>query len=68
MKTISGKEFTKLLEKKGWILKRIHGSHHIFSHPDKIEIISVPVHKNEDLKKGLQRKLMSIAAISDNEF
>ncbi len=44
------------------------GSHHIFSHPDKIEIISVPVHKNEDLKKGLQRKLMSIAAISDNEF
>ncbi len=68
MKTVSGKEFTKLLEKKGWILKRIHGSHHIFSHPDKIEIISVPVHKNEDLKKGLQRKLMTIAGMNDNEL
>ncbi|MDQ6755548.1 MAG: type II toxin-antitoxin system HicA family toxin [Bacteroidota bacterium] len=51
MKTLSGKEFAKLLEKQGWILKRINGSHFIYSHPDKIEIISVPVHKNDDLKR-----------------
>ncbi len=68
MKTLSGKEFTKLLETRGWILKRINGSHFIYSHPDKIEIISVPVHKNEDLKRGLQKKLMSIADISDTEL
>lgn len=68
MKTLSGKEFTKLLEKRGWILKRINGSHFIYSHPDKIEIISVPVHKNDDLKKGLQKKLMDIADISDTEL
>lgn len=68
MKTLSGREFIKVLEKKGWILKRIHGSHHIFSHADKTEIISVPVHKNEDLKKGLQRKLMNIAEISDGDL
>ena len=30
MKQISGKRFCKLLESKGWILKRIQGSHHIF--------------------------------------
>ncbi len=42
MKTVSGKEFIKILEKKGWILKRVHGSHFIFSHPDKIEIILFP--------------------------
>ena len=65
MKTLSGKDFMKILNSKGWILKRINGSHHIFSHPDKIEIISVPVHKNEDLKKGLQKKLMTIAGIKD---
>ena len=68
MKTLSGKEFTKLLEKRGWILKRINGSHFIYSHPDKIEILSVPVHKNDDLKKGLQKKLMDIADISDTEL
>lgn len=68
MKTLSGKDFTKLLEKRGWILKRINGSHFIYSHPDKIEIISVPVHKNDDLKRGLQKKLMSIADINDNDL
>jgi len=56
------------LQQRGWILKRITGSHHIFSHPGKTEIISVPVHKNEDLKKGLQKKLMDIAEIEDNDL
>jgi predicted RNA binding protein YcfA (HicA-like mRNA interferase family) len=68
MKTISGKEFTKILEKKGWTLKRIQGSHFIYSHPNKSEIISVPVHKNNDLKKGLQKNLMNIAEIRDDEL
>ena len=66
MKTLSGKDFIKVLEKHGWVLKRINGSHHIFSHPGKVEVISVPVHKNDDLKIGLQRKLMSIADITEN--
>ncbi len=68
MKTISGKEFAKILERKGWTLKRINGSHFIYSHPDKTEIISLPVHKNDDLKKGLQKKLMTIADITDAEL
>ena len=68
MKTVSGKEFVKILHTKGWMLKRINGSHHIFSHRDKTEIISVPVHKNEDLKRGLQKKLMGITDISDNDL
>ena len=68
MKTISGKDFVKILHSKGWMLKRINGSHHIFSHPDKTEIISVPVHKNEDLKRGLQKKLMTIADINDTDL
>ncbi len=51
MKILKGKEFVKLLEKRGWVLKRINGSHFIYGHSDKTEIISVPVHKNDDLKK-----------------
>lgn len=68
MKILTGKEFAKLLEQKGWFLKRINGSHHIFAHPKKIEIISVPVHKNDDLKRGLQKKLMTIADINENDL
>ena len=30
MKQISGKDFAKLLNQKGWELKRIHGSHHVY--------------------------------------
>jgi len=30
VKAISGKDFAKILEKKGWVLKRIKGSHHIY--------------------------------------
>ena len=52
MKTISGKEFIKILQRNGWQLKKINGSHHIFSHTDRTENISVPVHKNDGLKKG----------------
>ena len=29
MKSISGKELCKVLEKHGWILLRVQGSHHI---------------------------------------
>ena len=68
MKTISGKEFAKILERKGWTLKRINGSHFIYAHPDKTDIISLPVHKNDDLKKGLQKKLMTIADLNDAEL
>jgi predicted RNA binding protein YcfA (HicA-like mRNA interferase family) len=41
---------------------------HIFSHPGRTEILSVPVHKNEDLKRGLQKKLMTIAGINDSDL
>jgi len=68
MKTLTGKSFIKILERKGWILKRINGSHHIFSHPEKTEIISVPVHKNDSLKIGLQKKLMGIAEIEEDDL
>ena len=31
MKSISGKQFAKLLEKEGWELKRVKDSHHIYT-------------------------------------
>ena len=68
MKAISGKEFCKILESKGWELKRINGSHHIYGKEERIERISVPVHGNQDLKRGLQRAIMRIAGVSESEL
>lgn len=68
MKSVSGKDFCKLLEKKGWKLARINGSHHIYTKEETIFRISVPVHKNQDLKIGLLKSLMKIAEISEDEL
>jgi predicted RNA binding protein YcfA (HicA-like mRNA interferase family) len=68
LKSISGKKFCRLLEKEGWELKRIHGSHHIyakFGHPARI---SVPVHGNNPLKVGLLSHLMKVAGIQESEL
>ena len=43
MKSISGKKLCKIVENKGWILKKITGSHHIYEKPDESKIISIPV-------------------------
>jgi predicted RNA binding protein YcfA (HicA-like mRNA interferase family) len=34
MKSISGKEFAKILEKNSWQLLRINGSHHLYGQPN----------------------------------
>ena len=68
MKSISGKHLCEILEKKGWQLKTIRGSHHVYMKTGKKERISVPVHGNKDLKVGLLRAIMKIAEIEENEL
>jgi predicted RNA binding protein YcfA (HicA-like mRNA interferase family) len=54
---ISGKEFLKFLQVIGFIVVRINGSHYRLKHPDG-RITTIPVHKNQDLPKGLLRKII----------
>jgi predicted RNA binding protein YcfA (HicA-like mRNA interferase family) len=68
MKSISGKDFCKLLERKGWELVRINGSHHIYIKKGTTYRISVPVHKNQDLKIGLLKSIMKIAEIQESDL
>ncbi len=68
MKTVSGKRFCRILEANGWELRRINGSHHIYSKAGKNARISVPVHGNVSLKLGLQRQLMRIADIEEEKL
>jgi len=68
LKAISGKVFGKILETKGWRLARIQESHHIYIKPERNERISVPIHKNQSLKIGLQKNLMKIADIKEEDI
>ncbi len=68
VKALSGKEFARLLERHGWRLARVHGSHHVYlkeGHPARI---SVPVHGSKSLKQGLQRHLMKVAGLREGEL
>jgi predicted RNA binding protein YcfA (HicA-like mRNA interferase family) len=47
MKQISGKDFCRILERDGWDLRRINGSHHIYTKEGQNERLSVPVHANK---------------------
>ncbi len=68
MKAISGKELARLLERRGWELKRVKGSHHVYMKPGHSARISVPIHGNMPLKIGLQKHLMTIAGIDPDEL
>ncbi len=68
MKSVSGKDFARLLKKRGWQLARIKGSHHVYIKTGKNARISVPIHGNKPLKIGLLKHLMKIAEIEENEL
>jgi predicted RNA binding protein YcfA (HicA-like mRNA interferase family) len=54
---ISGKDLVKLLEYAAFKVVRVNGSHHRMKHSDG-RVTTIPVHKNEDLPKGLLRKIV----------
>ena len=68
MKQISGKEFIRILQKRGWRLKRISGSHHIFIKEGHRERIVIPVHGNQPLKIGLLKHQMKIAGLTEADL
>jgi predicted RNA binding protein YcfA (HicA-like mRNA interferase family) len=68
VKAISGKDFAKLLENRGWELRRTKGSHHIYAKEGNASRISVPIHGSSPLKIGLLRHFMNLAEIDESEL
>jgi predicted RNA binding protein YcfA (HicA-like mRNA interferase family) len=48
---MNSKEIIKKLEKDGWFLDRVRGSHHHFIHPEKSGIVTV-IHPKKDIAIG----------------
>jgi predicted RNA binding protein YcfA (HicA-like mRNA interferase family) len=68
MKPVSGKDFVRILEHHGWKLLRIKGSHHIYGKHGSNLRLSIPVHENTALKTGLQKHLMKMAGLTENDL
>jgi predicted RNA binding protein YcfA (HicA-like mRNA interferase family) len=68
MKSISGRDFARMVERRGWTLLRINGSHHIYGKTGSTVRLSIPIHGSKPLKSGLLRHLAKLADISDEDF
>jgi predicted RNA binding protein YcfA (HicA-like mRNA interferase family) len=60
-------KLAKALEKKGFVLDRIRGSHHVYCHPDLDITVTIPFHKKE-VGKGLLIEIMKQAGIIREEL
>ena len=68
MKSVSGRDFARILERHDWTLARINGSHHIYVKRGRRETISLPIHGNAALKTGLLRHFMKIAELTEDDL
>ena len=64
MTAISGREFARLVERRGWQLLRVTGS----GNPGSVVRLSIPIHGNRPLKIGLLRHLAKLAALPDEDL
>ena len=68
MKTVSGKKLSRALERNGWSLLRISGSHHIYGKAGSVVRLSVPIHGDQPLKVGLLHHLLKMAGLSEADL
>ncbi len=54
------------MEKAGWVLRGVKGSHHIFTHPTIPGHVCIP-HPRKDLGVGLIHKLMKQAGLKGDK-
>ncbi len=68
MTPLSGKELAKAVSRRGWVLLRVNGSHHIYGKLGSVVRLSIPIHGNQPLKKGLFRHLVKQAGLTEDEL
>lgn len=66
MKAVSGKELAKVLERHGWVLRRIRGSHHVYTKSGSNVRLSIPIHGSKPLRAGLLSRILKMAGISED--
>jgi predicted RNA binding protein YcfA (HicA-like mRNA interferase family) len=68
MKSLSGKEHARFVERHGWQLLRVQGSHHICGRSGNIVRLSIPIHGSKPLKIGLLKHLLQMAGFQESDL
>jgi predicted RNA binding protein YcfA (HicA-like mRNA interferase family) len=64
---VRGSKVVDALEKAGFAVGRINGSHHIMRHPDGRRT-TVPVHAGRDIRPGTLRNILRDTGLTVDEF
>jgi len=64
----SGDKHIRTLQKAGWEINHIEGSHHILVKEGNPCHLSIPVHSGKVLGVGLLKRIMSKAALTPEEY
>lgn len=67
LRRVTGRQALKALQKAGFVITRIKGSHHILRHSDGRATV-VPVHAGETLGPGLLNQILKDAEIERDQF
>ena len=66
---LTGSRVVRALERGGFIVIRISGSHHRLAHvDDPSRVTTVPVHAGKTLKRGTVRGILKQAGLTVEEF
>jgi predicted RNA binding protein YcfA (HicA-like mRNA interferase family) len=65
--SVSGERVVRSLERAGFKVARVRGSHHIMRHPDG-RGTTVPVHQGRDVAKGTLRGILSDVGMTIEEL
>jgi predicted RNA binding protein YcfA (HicA-like mRNA interferase family) len=60
---VSGAKLVKALERAGFVVTRVKGSHHRLKHPDG-RATTVPVHSGRDVPKGTLRSVLQDVSLT----
>jgi predicted RNA binding protein YcfA (HicA-like mRNA interferase family) len=67
VQAIPGIKVVKALQRAGFQVARISGSHHVMRHPDG-RTVPVPVHPGRDMPKGTLRNILAIIGMEADEL
>jgi len=63
-----GARVVRALEKAGFTVVRIKGSHCFMRHSDGRRAVVVPVHAGDDVPRGTMRQILASAELTPDEF
>ena len=68
MPPLSPQKVIAILEKKGFVLKKVTESHYIFANDETKRRVTVPFHSSQDVARGTLLQILKDAGISREEL